>query len=289
MANLKALKNRIQSVQSTRKITSAMYMVSAAKFRRAQKNWDVAKEYADGLNQILSYLPSDGVLSSESPLVRGKEDGETLIILIASDRGMCGGFNNQLFRHLRQHLKQLATEDYSILPLGKKAIDFIRRYYPSHIKTDAAISHLNELAYTDMQKFLLQIETDFINDCSRCVVFFNQYTSPLQQTPSHQTLLPLVQVIAAAPKAEHIAAIPYFMPLEADFLDLFLRQYVQGILWSVIRQTTVGEYAARMAAMDNATKNCDDMLHGLKLEYNQNRQARITKELIEIISGAEAL
>lgn len=293
MSTLKALKTRIQSVQSTRKITSAMYMVAAAKFRRAQKGWEAGEGYANALLSTLRSLPSYVFQETENPLISNNNTGPVIAILFSADRGLCGGFNNQLFRKSKEYFESLKAKhtNFFIFTIGKKAHDFAKKLYPTHLKSSGP-RLLHEATYESIQAHISEIEACFRNEnASKCVVLFNQYASPLQQVPSCNVILPLSETfndnINTTPRIN--THLPYFTPSESLFLDYFLPQYLQGTLWSVIKQTTVGEYAARMAAMDSSTKSCDDVLHDLKLQYNQTRQARITSELIEIISGAEAL
>ena len=292
MSTLQALKTRIQSVNSTRKITSAMYMVAAAKFRKAQKKYDAAKSYADALTQVMKALPLSVFDESDNPLIKSNTSGQTLIVLISADRGLCGSFNGQLFRKAKELCSKLVLENkrFTLLPIGKKAFEFAKLNYSYCLKESAPLL-LYDVLYADVHTLFSKIETSFIQDgIEQCITLHNEYSSPLQQTPRNSVLLPLSDALKALnPTAEEPTHIPEFVASESKFLDAFLQQYLQGILWSSITQTLVGEFAARMTAMDNATKNCDDMIHGLKLEYNQSRQARITNELIEIISGAEAL
>lgn len=291
MSNLKTLKTRIQSVQSTRKITSAMYMVAAAKFRRAQNRWETAEGYANAITSILRSLPSQALQESENPLVYNSNPGSTLVLLLSADRGLCGGFNNQLFRKTREYLNALKSENqpFSVVCIGKKATEFVKNNYPAYLKS--CIPSLQDIDYTDLQTLTADIETAvYTEGFSKCVILSNQYSSPLQQVPSCNILLPLSATLPSTENgSQSLTHLPYFVPEEGEFLMSFLLQYIKGLLWSYINQTAIGEYAARMTAMDSATKSCDDMIHNLKLEYNQTRQARITNELIEIISGAEAL
>lgn len=293
MATLKALKTRIHAVQSTRKITSAMYMVAAAKFRRAQKHFDASKSYATALTDVAASLPSTVFDESNNPLIRTDSKGTVLIFLVAADRGLCGSFNGQLFRKVKEICTKLLSEKkaFLILPVGKKALDFAYTHYSDHLATKQ-LRLLHETTYADVPLILATITEIFThNSIEECLMVYNQYSSPLLQTPKQQVLLPLNRVLGDLKSAQTALPkyIPEFISSESVFLDSFLEQYLQGIIWSAFTQTLAGEFAARMTAMDNATKNCDDMIHSLKLEYNQNRQARITNELIEIISGAEAL
>lgn len=293
MSTLKALKTRIQAVNSTRKITSAMYMVAAAKFRKAQKKYDSAKSYADALTHIMKALPLSVLDESDNPLMNTHKSGQILIVLISADRGLCGSFNGQLFRKAKEVCSKLVLENkrFTLLPIGKKAFDFAKMNF-SHCLKESTPLLLHEVLYADIPTLFSKIETAFIKDgIEQCITLHNEYSSPLQQLPCQSVLLPLSNALTALKPATETTTnyIPEFVASEPQFLDAFLQQYLQGMLWSSITQSLAGEFAARMTAMDNATKNCDDMIHGLKLEYNQSRQARITNELIEIISGAEAL
>jgi F-type H+-transporting ATPase subunit gamma len=293
MSTLKVLKTRIQSVQSTRKITAAMYMVAAAKFRRAQKRYDGTKAYADALFNTLTALPMSLLDESDSPLVHTTHSNRTvLIILISADRGLCGSFNSQLFRKAKEYITSLQKDNlsFSIVTVGKKAFDFAKSNYVSHLKSNSPI-FLHTLTLELIETLAETITLAFCEDnVTQCIALYNEYASPLQQTPLISTLLPLKDVVSDITSyISNKTYIPYFIPKESTFISHFLIQYLQGVLWFSVAQTLVGEYAARMTAMDNATKNCDDMMNTLNLEYNQTRQARITKELIEVISGAEAL
>lgn len=293
MATLKALKTRINAVQSTRKITSAMYMVAAAKFRRAQKQYDTSKSYTTALTDVAKSLPISVLEESNSPLIRSHSTGSVLVVLISADRGLCGSFNGQLFRKVKDVCSKLHQEHktFTLLPIGKKAFDFANTHYPGQIKAPHQ-RVLHEITYVDVQSMLEVITTMFTeNNFEQCIMVYNQYSSPLLQTPHKCVLLPLHQTLRELTPSNPTPQthFPEFISSDAEFIEAFLEQYLQGMIWSVITQTLAGEFAARMTAMDNATKNCDDMIHSLKLEYNQNRQARITNELIEIISGAEAL
>lgn len=292
MSTLKALKTRITAVNSTRKITSAMYMVAAAKFRKAQKKYDASVSYADALISSVKALPLSVFDESDNPLINASQPGLTLIILVSADRGLCGSFNGQLFRKAKEYFAQLTREGkvFSILPIGKKAYDFVKHDFPASLHEPAPLQ-VQDMLYADVQSLLTKIETAFIHEgVEQCITLYNVYRSPLEQIPTTTVLLPLNNALKALqPATEEPTFIPEFISSESKFLDVFLQQYLQGVLWSSITQTLAGEFAARMTAMDNATKNCDDMIQGLKLAYNQSRQARITNELIEIISGAEAL
>lgn len=290
MSSLKALKTRIQSVESTKKITSAMYMVAAAKFRKAQKNVSGAKAYAEGLLHMFENLPKDLMSNSDMALLSPVKKADALIVLFAGDRGLCGGFNTLLLKHTQQYIAKLSKEKrgFKLMCIGQKALDFARKHYPQHIVTTELNSDLNSFDQNYINKLTQQIEQLFNSGtCSDCLLIFNTYTSPLVQTPTVLTLLG--KEIRKKNSFSTSAGIPEFSPSTREFLENFIYQYIKGVFFSCYTQTVVGEYAARMSAMDSSTNNCNEMINTLKLEYNQQRQDKITKELVEIISGAEAL
>lgn len=289
MSNLKALKTRIQSVQSTRQITSAMYMVAAAKFRKAQKKWEAASEYQGLLRQTLSKLPKAILESYIGKLTVAAAKDHTLIVLIAADRGLCGGFNAQLFRKTHQLIAEIRQRGgaFSILPIGRKSLAFVKSYYSGEI-SEHTIEQLHLMRHIHVPEVVEYCKDRFeAQEASKCVVVYNRYVSPLEQVANVDQVLPVDLDMVGDQELE--GCVPDALPNEVELLDRVFDQYLESAIWLAVRETFVGEFAARMSAMDNATKNSDEMIHDLKLEYNQSRQDRITRELIEIISGAEAL
>lgn len=287
MSNLKALKTRIQSVESTKKITSAMYMVAAAKFRQAQKKLDAAKAYATGLQNTFNSLPSDLVGNSNHPLL-AHNDSERLVVLFSGDKGLCGGFNAILLKRANAHIKELRENNiaFKLVCIGQKAIDYGKKNHPNSLLNSALNITLSNLTANYPEVFFNALYEHFkTKTLSHCSLLFNTYTSPLVQTPKLLGLLP----IEKEERNAESNGIAEFLPSSTEFLERFIHQYIYGVFWSAYTQTVVGEYAARMSAMDSSTNNCNDMINTLKLEYNQQRQDKITKELVEIISGAEAL
>ncbi len=292
MSNLKALKTRIQSVQSTRQITSAMYMVAAAKFRKAQKKWEAADAYKKEIVDTLSRLPQGFLKSVDHPLLTADDSNKnTLIVLVAADRGLCGGFNAQLFRHVNNLISKIkqSGESFSLLPIGKKAVSFAKAYYANRVE-QVELPQIHLMKHADIPAIVSVCRQKYLGqEISRCLMVSNHYSSPLEQIAKTSHLLPIELDEKRESQTNADTHIPYVLPDENGFMELFLVQYLEASMWSAIKGTFVGEFAARMSAMDNATKNSDEMIHDLKLKYNQGRQDRITRELIEIVSGSEAL
>ena len=293
MPNLKELKNRISSVKSTRKITSAMKMVAASKFRRAQDLAESSRVYADSLSFILSSLAGNTKNSSDLPeILTGRENSKiSLLIINSSDRGLCGGFNSNLFRNAKNWISEQQEKGKSvkIITVGKKASSFYR-------KTDLdVIANLDDLNSNDKQlqvseeiknKIMELFENNEIDEVS---ILFNKFVSVIAQEPTYQSLIPLSNDEADEEVTDTSNAVFEFEPDKNELLEYLVpRNFLTQIYRSVL-ESSASEHAARMTSMDNATRNAGDMIDGLTLTYNRTRQAFITKELIEIISGAEAV
>ena len=293
MPNLKELKNRISSVKSTRKITSAMKMVAASKLRRAQDLAESSRVYADSLSFILSSLAGNTKNSSDLPeILTGRENSKiSLLIINSSDRGLCGGFNSNLFRNAKNWISEQQEKGKSvkIITVGKKASSFYR-------KTDLdVIANFDDLNSNDKQlqvseeiknKILELFENNEIDEVS---ILFNKFVSVIAQEPTYQSLIPLSNDEADEEVTDTSNAVFEFEPDKNELLEYLVpRNFLTQIYRSVL-ESSASEHAARMTSMDNATRNAGDMIDGLTLTYNRTRQAFITKELIEIISGAEAV
>ena len=293
MPNLKELKNRISSVKSTRKITSAMKMVAASKLRRAQDLAESSRVYADSLSFILSSLAGNTKNSSDLPeILTGRENSKiSLLIINSSDRGLCGGFNSNLFRNAKNWIGQQQEKGKSvkIITVGKKASSFYR-------KTDLdVIANFDDLNSNDKQlqvseeiknKIMELFENNEIDEVS---ILFNKFVSVIAQEPTYQSLIPLSNDEADEEVTDTSNAVFEFEPDKNELLEYLVpRNFLTQIYRSVL-ESSASEHAARMTSMDNATRNAGDMIDGLTLTYNRTRQAFITKELIEIISGAEAV
>ena len=293
MPNLKELKNRISSVKSTRKITSAMKMVAASKLRRAQDLAESSRVYADSLSFILSSLAGNTKNSSDLPeILTGRENSKiSLLIINSSDRGLCGGFNSNLFRNAKNWISEQQEKGKSvkIITVGKKASSFYR-------KTDLdVIANFDDLTSNDKQlqvseeiknKIMELFENNEIDEVS---ILFNKFVSVIAQEPTYQSLIPLSNDEADEEVTDTSNAVFEFEPDKNELLEYLVpRNFLTQIYRSVL-ESSASEHAARMTSMDNATRNAGDMIDGLTLTYNRTRQAFITKELIEIISGAEAV
>ncbi len=293
MPNLKELKNRISSVKSTRKITSAMKMVAASKLRRAQDLAESSRVYADSLSFILSSLAGNTKNSSDLPeILTGRENSKiSLLIINSSDRGLCGGFNSNLFRNAKNWISEQQEKGKSvkIITVGKKASSFYK-------KTDLnVIANFDDLNSNDKQlqvseeiknKIMELFENNEIDEVS---ILFNKFVSVITQEPTYQSLIPLSNEEADEEVTDNSNAVFEFEPDKNELLEYLVpRNFLTQIYRSVL-ESSASEHAARMTSMDNATRNAGDMIDGLTLTYNRTRQAFITKELIEIISGAEAV
>ena len=293
MPNLKELKNRISSVKSTRKITSAMKMVAASKLRRAQEQAESSRVYADSLSFILSSLAGKTNNSSDLPaILTGRENPKnSLLIINSSDRGLCGGFNSNLFRNAKNWISNQEAKGKSvkIITVGKKASSFYRR-------TDLnVIINFDDLNSNDRQ---LQVSEEIKskimelfenNEIDEVTILFNKFISAIAQEPTYQSLIPLSNDETDEKEVETNNAVFEFEPDKNELLEYLVpRNFLTQIYRSVL-ESSASEHAARMTSMDNATRNAGDMIDRLTLTYNRTRQAFITKELIEIISGAEAV
>jgi F-type H+-transporting ATPase subunit gamma len=293
MPNLKELKNRISSVKSTRKITSAMKMVAASKLRRAQDLAESSRVYADSLSFILSSLAGNTKNSSDLPeILTGRENSKiSLLIINSSDRGLCGGFNSNLFRNAKKWIsdQQGQGKSVKIMTVGKKASSF---YKKTDLDIVASFEDLNsndrqlQVSEEIKNKIMELFESNEIDEVS---ILFNKFVSAISQEPTYQSLIPLSNEEAIEDESEVNNAVFEFEPDKNELLEYLVpRNFLTQIYRSVL-ESSASEHAARMTSMDNATRNAGDMIDGLTLTYNRTRQAFITKELIEIISGAEAV
>ena len=294
MPNLKELKNRITSVKSTRKITSAMKMVAASKLRRAQELAESSRVYADSLAFILSSLAGKPSKNSDLPeILTGRENPKkTLLIINSSDRGLCGGFNSNLFRNAKTWIaeQQAKGKTVKLLTVGKKASSFYRR---SEIDV---IANFEDLTSNDRQiqvaeeiksKIVELFESKEVDEVS---ILFNKFVSAIAQEPSYQSLIPMASDDEQTEEVvETSNAVFEFEPDKNELLEYLLPRNFLTQIYRSILESSASEHAARMTSMDNATRNAGDMIDRLTLTYNRTRQAFITKELIEIISGAEAV
>ncbi len=296
MPSLKDLKNRISSVQSTRKITSAMKMVAASKLRRAQEQAEAGRPYAERMGRMLASLAANVQDSGNGPkLMTGTgSDQVHLLIIISSDRGLCGAFNGSIVRESRRQIQRLQSEGKTVklLTVGRKARDQLRREYGSLIVETYEDVGRRKLSFADAdvvaQKILSLYDAGEFDVCS---VIFNKFKSAIAQIVTVQQLVPFAVEAQAEDEAAgaEVKAIYEFEPDEEQILAELLPRNLSIQVYRALLESAASEQGARMTAMDNATRNAGDMINKLTITYNRTRQAYITKELIEIISGAEAV
>ncbi len=292
MANLKDLRTRINSVKSTRKITSAMKMVSAAKLKRAQQRAEAARPYAQRMERMLISLGEAvmGMPGAPKLLVGTGDDKVHLLVVITSDRGLAGAFNSGLGRFARAEIRRLEAEGKTvkILAVGRKGRDFLRREFADRFVGDISFMGRKTFEFADAQMIAdKMIEAVGDGKFDVCTLIYNRFASVISQVPSTQQLIPAP--LPANENKPESGAVYEFEPSEHDILATLLPRNLAVQIFSAMLESIAGEHGARMTAMDNATRNAGDMINRLTLVYNRTRQANITKELIEIISGAEAV
>ena len=290
MPSLKDLKNRIASVKSTRKITKAMQMVAAAKLRRAQEAAEASRPYTERFNAVLGGLASSVGGSGSAPkLLSGTgSDNVHLLLVMTAERGLCGGFNSSIAKLARQRANELiaAGKTVKIVTVGKKGRDVIRRDLGPYFIDHVDMTEVKRVGYGDARSIAQNLLARFDGgEFDVATLFFSEFVNVVTQIPTAQ------QIIPAAYEAgdDESAAFYDYEPDEATILADLLPRGVATQIFAALLENGASEQGARMSAMDNATRNSGDMIDKLTIEYNRSRQAVITNELIEIISGAEAL
>lgn len=292
MPSLKDLRNRITSVKSTQRITAAMKMVAAAKLRRAQEHALAARPYAERMEDMLRSLGDSSGAGGSRLLVGTGSDKTHLLVLISADRGLCGGFNISLMRGLREAIKRLQSEGKTVqlFIVGRKGVGLARREFADlivEVAEDISKPSPSFEAASNIADSLLQRFSN--NEFDSCTVFYNKFVSALTQTVTPQQLIPFSLAEDGAESNVTVSSAHEFEPSEEQILDELLPRNISMQIFKAMLESFASEQGARMTAMDNATRNAGDMINKLTLNYNRSRQAQITKELIEIISGAEAL
>ena len=297
MASLKELRNRIASVKATRKITQAMKMVAAAKLRRAQEAATSARPYAERMSSVMSNLNkgmSDGGGDS-SPLLSGTgKDDVHLLVVMTAERGLCGGFNSNIARKARADILRLtqAGKTIKILCVGRKGADILKRDYAALMLDAIDFKAVKQMSFGEAETVSGRVLEMFeAGEFDVCTLYFSEFQSVISQVPTAQQLIPAKFEEAAEdePKAAGAAAIYEYEPSQEEILGFLLERNIGSQIFRGLLENAASEQGARMSAMDNATRNAGDMIDRLTISYNRQRQAQITKELIEIISGAEAL
>jgi F-type H+-transporting ATPase subunit gamma len=295
MASLKSLKLRIGSVKSTQKITKAMKMVAAAKLRRAQSSAEAGRPYSTRLSETVNRLVSRVQVSDSSPrLIRGTGKDDThLIVVVTSDRGLAGAFNTNIIRAVRRKAQELVAEGKTVLfyIVGRKGRPAIQRVAPKAIIGQYDTSHMKAPAFTDARAIAEDL-VDRFNSTQFDVIHlaYSEFKSVLLQDPKIKQIFPVVGTpVVDADKAKAAPASVEYEPDEEAILAELLPRNFSVQLYHALLENAAGFYGSQMTAMDNATRNAGDMINRLSIQYNRQRQAAITTELVEIISGAEAL
>jgi F-type H+-transporting ATPase subunit gamma len=294
MASLKALKLRIGSVKSTQKITKAMKMVAAAKLRRAQQNAEAGRPYATRLSSVVSSLASQITIGPESPkLIAGTGRDDThLIIVSTADRGLAGAFSSNIVRSVRRRADELIRDGKTVLfyIVGRKGRPVLQRLYPGKIIAQYDTSGMKAPSYADAQAIAKDIVDRYVTDGIDVVhLAYANFRSTLVQEPTIDQIIPVVPRAANDAGAPTASAAVEYEPEEEDILADLLPRNVAIQIYRALLENQAGFYGSQMTAMDNATRNAGDMINRLSIQYNRQRQAAITTELVEIISGAEAL
>ena len=292
MANLKELKNRISSVKSTQKITKAMKMVAAAKLRHAEEAANAARPYAERMDSMMAALASGMVGRDDAPkLLAGTgSDQRQLIIAATGERGLCGGFNNSIAKAVSQKVDRLtaAGKDVKILCVGKKGRDALKRKYGHLIIGLVDLSGSKRIGFHDAQPIAQRVLGMFdAGEFDVCTIFYSKFVSVMTQEVQGLQIIPASVPEGAATETNDI--VYEYEPDEEEILAELLPRNLSVQVFRALLENSASEQGARMTAMENATRNAGDMIEKLTLQYNRERQAAITSELIEIISGAEAL
>ena len=289
MPSLKDLKNRIGSVKNTRKITKAMQMVAAAKLRRAQDAAVAARPYAERMISVMAGLSASVGTSDGAPrlLAGSGSDKVHLLVVMTSERGLCGGFNTTIVRLAKAKVAELvaAGKTVKIFTVGKKGREQMKREYGQYYVGHVDLTEVKRVGYVNARDITRDVLARFeAGECDVVTLFYNRFQSVISQIPIAQQVIPAVFEGAAAPSTSYD-----YEPSEEAILADLLPRAVATQVFTALLENAASEQGARMSAMDNATRNAGDMINKLTIVYNRSRQAAITKELIEIISGAEAL
>ena len=291
MASLDDLKKRIASVKSTQKITKAMKMVAAAKLRRAQESAEKGRPYSEKMNNVILNL-SSGISDKENApkLLSGTGyDNVHLCVVMTSDRGLCGGFNSNIIKKAKSYFSKILSEgkELKIITVGSKGNDQLKRMYGDKIIENISFKESKNANYFDADKVgKIVIDKFESSEFDICTIFYNQFKNVITQIPQAQQIIPLNSEDSEENSSEESYE---FEPDEDEILSNLLPKNISTQIFKAMLENSASEQGSRMSAMDNATRNAGEMVDKLTIEYNRSRQAAITKELIEIISGAESL
>ena len=293
MASLKDLRNRIASVKATQKITKAMQMVAAAKLRRAQEAAEAARPYSERMASVMANI-GQAVSASDAPALMagtGKDDVHLLVVATA-ERGLCGGFNSQIARLARDHARKLIGEGKTvkIITVGKKGYDILRRDFADRIIDRVELRDAKQVGFVHADGIAKKVIALFNEGgFDVATLFYSQFKSVISQVPTAQQIIPASASSPAVEGEANGGAVYEYEPEASEILSDLIPRNISVQVFRALLENAAGEMGAKMTAMDNATRNAGDMINKLSITYNRQRQAQITKELIEIISGAEAL
>ena len=292
MPSLDDLKKRIKSVKSTQKITKAMKMVAAAKLRKAQENAEKGRPYSQKMQNIILNLTKSMNDPQNAPklLIGTGKDKIYLCVVLTADRGLCGGFNSNICKLAKTNFKKILSEgkELKIITVGTKGLDQIRREYGKYVIKKFSFKNKKQITFNEAEIIGKEIINLFIqNQFDKCILFYNNFKNVITQIPQAQQIIPAEN---SSSKDKEENPISYeFEPEEDEILDDLLPKNISTQVFKAFLENAASEQGSRMTAMDNATRNAGDLVEKLTINYNRSRQASITKELIEIISGAESL
>lgn len=285
MPTIREIKRRITAIKSTQKITRAMQMVAAAKLRRAQENILKARPYAIQLDNLIAQVAMRTKRDMHPLLYESKSDKKILLVIVTADSGLCGGFNSNIIRAAQSYIAGHESCEINLFCAGRKGRDFFRRM--NHSIVGEKIMFFNHLKYADTVEIITGIKNLFLQDnYDRVDIVYNEFKSAIQQILTTKQLLPLVP----AESEENVSNIDYiYEPDEYTIFDKLIPYHLEIQMWRILLESHASEMGAKMTAMDAATENATDMLNTLSISYNRARQAQITKEISEIVGGAESL
>ncbi len=292
MPSLDDLKKRIKSVKSTQKITKAMKMVAAAKLRKAQENAERGRPYSQKMQNIILNLTKSANNSDNSPklLIGSGKDKIHLCVVLTADRGLCGGFNSNICKLAKSNFKKIISEGkvLKIITVGSKGLDQIKREYGKYIVKKFSFKDKKEISFNEAEIIGKEIVDQFNkNEFDKCILFYNNFKNVITQIPQAHQIIPVEK---NSTNSDTENSLTYeFEPDEDEILEDLLPKNISTQIYKAFLENAASEQGSRMTAMDNATRNAGDLVDKLTINYNRSRQASITKELIEIISGAESL
>jgi len=287
MATLREIKRRINSVKSTQQITKAMKMVSAAKLRRAQENILAARPYAYKIRSMIQHL-LEKIENPDDPLLQARPVRRVLMVIVTADRGLCGAFNSNIIRHTVAHISAFKDKEVSLLCVGKKGYDFFRKR--DFNLSGNFINFFNELKFNHALEIADYLKNEFLTHrTDQIQMIYNEFKSPVQQNIVVEDYLPLKVAPVEETSGLHSLVDYIYEPSQEAILSALLPRHLNVQMWRILLESYAAEQGARMTAMENATENANEMIHDLTLHYNRARQAAITKEISEIVGGAEAL